>query len=402
MPKWWKVARHEYLKIARKRSFVISTLGMPLFFVAIIALSVVVIIGNIDRRPLGYVDRSGLLASPILPAQDRGGSELVEVRAFAGEAPARAALEAGAIQAYYVLPNAYAESGQVTLFYWDKPPDDSVQNDFAHFLRANLVADLPASVRERVLNGAELTARSADGRQEISGGGVVNILVPFAIGFFFVFAVMGGAGYLLQAVTDEKENRTIEIMVTSLTPTQLIGGKAIGLIGVALTQIILVVAVLAVGLPIGAQYIEALRDVRLPWSFVLAVVLYFLPAYVLQAGLMIAIGSMVSEVRQGQQVAGIVNLLFTIPYFFTIVFFTNPNSPLAVILTLFPTTSFIALTLRWGLTSIPLWQLIAGWLILALSAVLSVRMAARVFRAGMLRYGQRLDLRAALAAMRAR
>jgi len=95
-------------------------------------------------------------------------------------------------------------------------------------------------------------------------------------------------------------------------------------------------------------------------------------------------------------------MLFTLPYFFIIVFFTAPNSTLSVILTLFPTTSFITLTLRWGMTSIPAWEIIASWVLLAASSVLMIWAAARVFRAGMLRYGQRLEFKEMLRVIRAR
>ena len=402
MHKLWLVARHEYLKIARKRTFLLGTLGMPLFFVAIMAFSILAAIGGNSRSPLGYIDHSGLLASPVVPAADSLGEPLIEIHTFGDEAAAKAALEAGQIQAYYILPTDYLDSLEITLYYWDQEPAEMIQNDFEYFLRANLVSTLPGKVQSRALNGVELIVRSADGRQEVSGKGFVNILLPFGIGFFFIFTVMGSAGYLLQAVTDEKENRTVEVMATSLTPDQLVGGKAVGLIAIALTQILFLAVVISVGLAIGARFLEPLRELRVPWSFLLATVMYFVPAYALIAGMMIAIGSAVTETRQGQQIAGALNLLFTLPYFFLVMFIGNPNSPLAVILTLFPTSSFITVTLRWGLTSIPLWQLIASWLLLVATAGFSVWAAARIFRAGMLRYGQRLDFKGMIAAMRAK
>jgi ABC-2 type transport system permease protein len=73
----------------------------------------------------------------------------------------------------------------------------------------------------------------------------------------------------------------------------------------------------------------------------------------------------------------------------------------AVALTLFPTTAFITVTMRWGLTVIPLWQLVVSWLLLVGSAGLSVWAAARILRVGMLRYGQRLTVRAMAQAVRA-
>jgi ABC-2 type transport system permease protein len=213
---------------------------------------------------------------------------------------------------------------------------------------------------------------------------------------------MSSAGYLLQAVTDEKENRTVEIMFTSLSPEQLIGGKAAGLIAVALSQILVWVVAVVVGLVVGAQFLEPLQTVRVPWTFLLVMILYFLPAYVLMAGLMTAIGSMVTEMQQGQQIAGVLNMLFILPFFFVSVVFFNPDSPILIALTLFPTTAFITVAFRWGMTVMPAWQLIASWVLLVGTAGLSVWASARLFRVGMLRYGQRIDLRAALQIIRAR
>ena len=399
MHKLWLVARHEYGKIVRKRSFVFGTLATPLFFVAIMAISIITALGT-DRRPVGYVDRAGVLDAAAAPTTDARGNALIEVRAFADEAAARAALEAKEIQVYYVLRQDYVKTLTVYEYYWDDQPSELATDDFEYFIRASLSAGLPEDARRRLIDGIHVTVRSADGRQEVGASGFIGVLLPFGIGFFFVFTVMGAAGYLMQAVADEKESRTMEIMATSMTPEQMIGGKSLGLIAVGLTQLLILLVVVIAGLTVGAQYLGALQELRVPWSFVLAIVAYFLPAYVLMAGIMIAIGSVVSEVRQGQQVSGILNLLFSIPYFFTVVFFTDPDGALATFLTLFPTTSFVTVTLRWGVTAIPAWQLIASWVLLTGAALASIWLAARIFRAWMLRYGQRVSLKELLVSLR--
>ena len=193
----------------------------------------------------------------------------------------------------------------------------------------------------------------------------------------------------------------MEVMVTSMTPEEMIGGKAVGLISVSLTQLSIWLLTVVVGLIVGAQFLEQLRGIRVPWALVGIVALYFFPAFALVAGMMTAIGSAVTETRQGQQMSGVINLLFVAPFFFLALIMANPNSPVAVALTLFPTTAFITVTMRWGLTVIPLWQLVFSWLLLVSSAGLSVWAAARILRVGMLRYGQRLNLRAMAQALRA-
>ncbi len=401
MRKLWVVATHEYAKITRKRSFLFGTLAMPLFFVVIMALTIVAFVAGEDQRPIGYVDQAGMLkVVTSLPPTEDDGPNPVKLLAFADEPQARAALDNGQLQAYYVLPADYLTTHNVQLYYWDKQPSSAALRRFDNLVRANLAAALPAEVAARARQGINLTARSADGRQEVGGQSIVNLLVPFFIGLFFTMVVLSSGAYLLEAVTDEKESRTIEVMATSMTPGQLIGGKAIGLMAVALTQIGILLVTIVIGVFVGAQFIEALRGFSIPWSMLLTLALFFLPTFALIAGMMLAVGSMVTETRQGQQIAGALNMLFTLPFFFFIVFFSAPNSPLATILTIFPTTAFLTIALRWGITTIPVWEMIVGWLSVTTSALVMVWAASRIFRVGMLRYGQRLDLKSMLHAVR--
>lgn len=400
MRNYWLVARHEYGKIARKRTFLLSALGFPLVLTTVIALTVVVAAGADDRRPLGYVDLSGRLSDDVTVPLTDANEELVPVQAFPDEPSARAALEQGTIQAYYIVPPDYPDGQQrIALFYREEEPGDGVQRDFADFLRANLLQTYPQVVQQRLLSGSELTVRSADGSRQSSSSNIINLFLPFIAGFFFFFAVLASSGYLLQVVADEKENRTVEIMITTISPEELIGGKALGLLAVALTTVLIWLAAVVAGLLIAAQFVEMVRQIEVPWTFLGVVGLFFLPAYMLIAGIMTAVGAIATETQQGQQIAGLLNLLFVLPFFFTVLVFTNPDSPVLVFFTLFPTTSFLMVALRWSFTAIPFWQLAAGWLLTLLTAILAIWAASRIFRAGMLRYGQRLSLQEVAAAV---
>jgi ABC-2 type transport system permease protein len=341
-----------------------------------------------------------VLDAGIRPADDA--RRQVQMRAFATEAAARTALEEGTIQGFYVLQADYLSSGAVALVYWDDPPSDAVQEQFADLMRGSLVSDLPEAAGRRAVKGLSLTVRAADGSREFNSKNWIQFVLPFGAGFFLMIAVMSSAGYLLQAVTTEKENRTMEVMITSMTPGQLVTGKAIGLMAVSLTQLAIWTLAVVMGLIVGAQFLAPLRAARVPWATLGIAVAYFCPAYTLVAGVMIAIGSTVTETRQGQQIASLVNLSFTLPFFFVALMVANPNNPLLVVLTLFPTTAFLTVTMRWSLAVVPLWQMVLSWVLLAATAGLSVWVAGRVLRVGMLRYGQRLDLRAALQSIKVR
>jgi ABC-2 type transport system permease protein len=395
----WLTARYEFLKRASTRSFIISTLAVPALILLIGLIGAITAASGESDLPVGYVDHAELLdqalyAEPYLDDME----DRLTLIPYEDEAEAQEALEAGEIQGYYVLPAGYPQNFQVEAYYLEEMP---AEDDFREFVRANLLAraDLPAGAANWLTEGPDVTVRDMNSGREFSGDAFGNIVLTLIGGFFFFFAVLGSAGFLVQVVADEKENRTMEILITSVTPLQLIGGKAIGLIAVALAQIFLWALALAVTIIVASRFVDFLDQLSVPWSFLLVFVLYFLPAYALMAGLMIAIGSVVTEVQQGQQIAGILNMLFIAPVFFITLLFSNPNSPILVILTLFPTTSFITVAMRWGL-GVPTWQVVASWLILVATAALSIWLAARIFRRGMLRYGQRLDMREVIAALR--
>ncbi len=354
-----------------------------------------------DPRPVGFVDLAGAHAS-LPPRQAYADDDDVEVRTFADAEAARAALAAGEIQAYYTVPQDYDTNRRVQVQYWEDAPSSEVNSLFTRLLRASLVQSEPDDVRVQLLRGIDFEARMVKDGQPVEGGGPVEFIFALVLGMFFVFIVMGSGGYLLQAVSTEKENRTVEIMFTSVSPVQLIAGKALGLMAVALTQIGLWVLTLLVAAVVASRFTDFLGDLAIPWALAGVMLLYFLPTYALVAGLMITIGSVFTDLQQSQQISGIVNLVFMAPVFFLILVFTNPNSPLMVALTLIPTTAFLTVAMRWATTTIPAWQLIVGWLGVVLTAAFSVWAAAKVFRAGMLQYGQNIDIRRLVSIVTAR
>ena len=400
MRNFWLIAKHEYRGTVFKRAFILLTLAIPLGMVAVIALAIFVAIMGENNLPVGYVDNAGVLdvTPQPLSAMPAG----IEVRAFPDEEAALAALEGEEIQAFFVFPSDYPSTLQTDLYYLEEPPSNDAWRDFSTFVRANLVATYPDEVRNRLFEGPNITVHDIVNNREFSKSGIVNVILPFVASFFFFVATTLASGYMLQVVATEKENRTMEIMITSVTPGQLIGGKTVGLLAAALTQLSIYVIVAIVGLIVAAPHVEALQQMTVPWAYLGVMGLFFVPSYALIAAVMVAIGAAVTKVQQAQQVAGILNLFFMAPLFLLTVIFQNPAAPVVVFFTLFPTTTFLTISLRWGLGTVPLWQIGIGWILLIVTTIFMVWTAARVFRAGMLRYGQPLNLKLVLSLSKGR
>ena len=398
MHKFWLVAKQEYRNRTFQRSFIIGTLIIPVMIAIVIGVTILIIAQEMDDRPFGYVDYSGTLSKATMPQNEK---ETVDIIAFPDIASAESALYAEEIQGFHILPEDYLDTLFVDLYYLEEAPASRVLRDFDDYVRANIISDSPTAGQVRLMEGTELTVRSMNGSREFqdNGSGVITVILPFAIAMFFLFAIMGASGYFLQVVTDEKENRTMEIMVTSISPLQLIGGKSVALVAVGLTQLGIWVASIAIAWIFAKNFFEELQSVQLPWDVLIILAIFFIPSYAIIAGLMICIGSIVSELQEGQQISGVFNLLFTFPVFFAALVFANPNSPLMVFLSFWPTTSLITLIMRWGFTIIPWWQIALSWTICSITALAILWLATRLFRIGMLRYGQRITLKTAFNAI---
>ena len=399
MRNFWLIAKQEYRRTVVRRGFVLLTAAIPIGMIALVALAILIEGMGADNRPIGYVDPSGTL-DPGLQASMPGADSSVQIRAFPDQETAFMALESEEIQAFYVLPDDYPQALHTQLYYLEEPPSTEAWADFDDFVRLNLLAAMPQEMRTRLFEGPDITVHDIASNREFGESSIINIILPFVATFFFFFATMSAAGYMLGVVAGEKENRTIEIMVTSVTPGQLIGGKTLGLLAAALTQLGIYVLAAVVGLAVAAPHVPELQRVVVPWGYLGIMALFFFPTYVLISAVMVAIGGAVAEVQQGQQLAGLLNLVFMLPVFLLPILVENPGHPIMVFFTLFPPTSFLTVSLRWGFGTLPMWQIGVGWVLLVAAAAFLVWAAARIFRVGMLHYGQPLNLKAALAAVR--
>jgi len=216
-----------------------------------------------------------------------------------------------------------------------------------------------------------------------------------------MLAIFSTSGYLMQAVVEEKENRTMEVLVTSVSPGQLMSGKVIGIIGVGLTQIIVWILFAVAFVLVGRQINDLFRSLHFSINSILLILIMFIPAFLTVAALMVILGVTVTDAREGQQVSGLLTMAVVIPYWLAVVIMTNPNGLLAVIMSFFPLTAPVTVSMRVMFTTIPTWQLALNLVVLVLAALSSLWLAGRAFRLGMLSYGKRLSLREILGRPRA-
>jgi len=295
MSKLWRVAWHEYRGHVWAKGFVIAILSVPLLLALIIGLGTMTEYMKVDRRPVGYVDHSGSLAEPGPKAPVSSGlgrylDKSVRFIAYDAQDTAHNALESGDIQAYYVLAADYPRSRQVELVHI-KPPGENATDQFWNLLQTNLLADEPAQVALRAEQGSKLTVRTPDGSRQVVEGEIVNLLLPMLLSIVFMILFMSTSTTLMQAIVQEKDSRTMEILATSLSPGQLIGGKVLAVAGMGLTLfaswvVCIAVALFFAGNVLGAEWA---RGISIAPQALRAIIPVAVPSYVLYCALMTAL-----------------------------------------------------------------------------------------------------------------
>ncbi len=393
MIKFWRVCWHEYTRHVLNKRFLFGLFSMPALIGLMMTIAIFSAVLSADTRPIGYVDPSGFLDNPkpLPPAKDFF-TRQVKMIPYASENEARAALEGKTIQAYFVLAKDYPVHNTGLMVY-DKYPDSQVRNQFTNFLQINLLASYPAAITTRIDEGPAFTIESMDGSRKLNSSDWFNILVPFITGILFFIVIIASGGYLLQAVVEEKENRTMEIVVTSVSPGQLMAGKIIGDLSIGLTMLLAWTLFLVLSVVIGRNYFDWMQRIQFGADYLALMLIVLVPSFVMVAAMMAAMGATVTETREAQQISGLFTLPIMIPYWFSYALMTDPNGPLSMLLSFFPLTAPVTLTMRAAFTVIPAWQLILNLLVIVLFAAGGVWLAARTFRLGMLRYGKRLAWR---------
>jgi ABC-2 type transport system permease protein len=393
MNKLWLVAANEFRRNVFKKSFIFALLSVPLIMAGSVGLGFLMNALMTNKAPVGYVDHAGVLDGAVAPPASRFQTP-VSFIAFETEDEARAALEAEDVQAYYVLPPDYLSTSQVALFYL-KEPGDNARSQFFEFMQINLLEGQPDDIALRIVQGSEISTRTADGSREfLASGPTLGQVLPVALSMAFVFLLLMNSSYMIEAVVEEKENRTIEVLATSVSMTQMIVGKIAGIIAVSLVLFLVwaLVGVIAVAIAATAFDLRWFQNLSVEWGSLLAIVAVLLPSYVLSTALMVAAGSTVNSVQEGQSMTGIMSILYMIPLYTLVMIGEKPGGTFATVLTLLPFTSLMTLGARLLFYVVPLWQIIVAVVVQTLSAAGALWLASRAFRLGMLRYGQRLRL----------
>jgi ABC-2 type transport system permease protein len=213
--------------------------------------------------------------------------------------------------------------------------------------------------------------------------GSVQMLAPMAFMLLLFMGIVGISQMLVSTTLEEKSNRVYEVLLSSVSPVELITGKLLGICAVGFTLMVLwsgggiLAAALQgiTGLVTGAQ--------------IGLLVAYYVLGFFLIASLMAAVGSACNTLKEAQNLMAPISLLLAFPILLSIVILRSPNGALATVTSFFPPfTPFVMMARIGSVPGPPAWQIVASLVLLAVSTFVALRLAARIFRVGILLYGQ--------------
>ena len=412
----WIVFRSEFVRRVRTKAFILTTLLVPFGFLAITAVGVLVGLANTDSdiEQVAVLDESGVLAARLTLPED---AEAVVVRISADSL--RSAVRADVYDAALVLPASLLE-GRGEAEYLSRTGGalfrEAVRDRVERAVEDERLARVgaPAEVRAVLDSRVALRAVRVDETgEEDARGEAGGTALGMAMGFLIYLAVLLYGSFVMQSVLEEKTNRVVEVMVSSVRPFDLLMGKvlAMGAVGLAqmLTWIGIAVALTAFAGPLLAMFAdpatasdpevaEAMAQVGtfLPsnlGALLVAFTLFFLGGYLLYSSLFAAAGSAIEQMQDAQS--------FTLPIMIPIILafvcmtpvMANPDGTLAVVLSLVPFFSPILMLVRMSVTSVPFWQVALSFVLLAATFVGAIWVSARIYRIGILMYGKKPTLR---------
>lgn len=405
MAKLSSVVRHEYLTIVKQPSFWIAMIAIPVLIGVVIAIG---IIGNKasedrindlakDLKNVVIVDESGLISHDVV-----SGAGLTMKPASEADA-LREEVRQGEREALVVYPKTITEDRTYRIYLSgnDLTKMGGVSTLADNILKTSVFLPLKSpSIIALAQNGASSQITSFKDGEETAGFNEYVAPGIFVLLFYIIFAF--SISYMLTSVSEEKENRSMEMVLTYVKPRTLIVGKLLGVSLVTLTQIAFFALLAVVGFVV-LQQSSGTGGVALPMGLDIAKVTvdfwpiffglaFLIVGFLMFAGYMTATAAAAPSSKEANNFSAVFFIGASIPFYFLMLMVTSPESPIVKFLTFFPLTSPVVALIR---NTVGNMSLLESWLALGVMTffmVVSIWIAVKAFRLGALEFGSTIKL----------
>ncbi len=414
--KIWLILRSEFWRRVRSKAFLLATLLVPIGIVILFSLPALFgyLAEQTDHRTVALVDETEQLADSLVATS---GSQLTFQPTDAPTDSVRAAVRSGRYDGYLHLPASLLSGDGDATYYSMEGGGLSLRSDLRtqvnRVVRRDRLesAGASADVLSIVDADVSLATRTLTEEGTTSDSSLAFTAIGYVLAFAIYMAVFIYGQYVMQGVIEEKSNRVVEVIVSSVRPFELLMGKVLGIGAMGLTQMVtwgvLVTAGSAAVGPLLALFFapsdlgaspgaspEAMQDAAgisiptIPVDLVVWFILFFLGGFLLYAALFAAVGSAVEQQQDAQNLLLPVTSPLILPLLFLIFIIESPNATVSVVTSMIPLFSPILMVLRIAITSVPVWEIATAFVLLIGTFVGTIWVAGRIYRVGILSYGK--------------
>lgn len=399
------IIKREYLTRVKTKAFVISTVIVPLlgvgFFLMIFYL--------VNRQPahtyrLAIVDDSGILIPAVVQALSHqlsnGQSEFTITKTVdrseaneAAQEDLRSRINSGSLDAYLLIPRDLTQSVELHTnnFSLVEPVDSAVREA----LIAERLSERGIQVKDvsEIVRSVDLKMiRVSESGESEEKGQTIGVAISLVILLYMSLMIYGII--TMRSVLEEKTTRTMEVLISSVRPSELLAGKILGVAATAFTQFVIWIGSLAVLSSYSIAMAKMVNGssfsgIHLPISLLVYTVAYFVGGYFLYSSMFAAIGAACSSEQDAAQLQWLAMVPLVFCMFIYGLVLNDPSSTLSVILSEVPFFSPVLMALRIAMRTPPFWQIALSFLLLIVTTVGVVYASAKIYRVGILMYGKR-------------
>ena len=408
MSQVWKIMMWEFINRVKTKLFLITTFALPFFMGAAMYLPTILMdlepedeskIGLVyDSEIKTLVDRFQERCDAVLVTQD-GSPQFLFVD-LDSEKEAVDSILSKKIDGYMVIPSTVVDTGQVRYF------SQSLSNIKIYTSLRRTLNQLV--IEQRMLDQdidislvGELSRKIAFETYEIDelgdtseGDELSSFLIPYLFLTILFMTVFMSGQLLLRSVMEERTSRTIEILLSSVTPDEIMKGKILGLGALGMVQMVFY---LIVGLSI--THYKGWASIEL--SHIPSYLIFFITGYLFYAAIYAAMGTFFTSEQEAQQSSGLISIIAVLPMVFASYFITNPGSTFTIGITYVPPLTPFMMIIRLGTGTVELNEIIYTTILMVFSCWFMLRLSGKIFRTAILLYGKKITLKEVIKWVRA-